>query len=44
MKVCSASRWGCTVAAIRTLWANIESQEHKELQHESMVTASLYGF
>lgn len=44
MEVCSASRWGCAVAAIRTLWANIELQQDKDLQHERMVRATLYGF
>lgn len=44
MEVCSASRRGCAVAAIRTLWANIELEEDKDLQHECMVPATLYGF
>lgn len=44
MKVCLGGRWGGTVPAIRTLWANIELQEHKDLQHEQMLSASrFYG-
>lgn len=43
-EVCSASCWGCTVAAIRTLWAHIESREDKDLQHECMVPATFMDF
>lgn len=41
--VCLGSRWGGTGPAIRTLWANIELQEHKDLQHEQMFS-ELYSF
>lgn len=44
MKVCLGSRWGGTVPAIRTLWANAELQEHKDLQHEQMFSATLVIF
>lgn len=44
MKVCLGSRWGGTVPAISTLWANIELQEHKDLQHEQIFSATSVVF
>lgn len=35
-----SQRWGCTLAAIRTLRANIESQEHKDIQQERVLCAT----
>lgn len=44
VKAFLGSRRGGTGPAIRTLWAKIELQEHKDLQQEQMFSATLVGF